>query len=143
MKKVPDCSIHNSITMLGRDKVLLGRCWGPSPQLKSVEFSFLPNVIHESGSWCSSAAGFLLKTSVPLTPLFLLTFTWKSITCTHNDCPRASNRFPSENEQKLRSERYTRFVFCRIPRQLPLHPLSDRRRRPELKSDELLTFGGG
>ena len=33
--------------MLGRDKVLLGRCWGLSPQLKSVEFSFLPNVIHE------------------------------------------------------------------------------------------------
>ena len=47
MKKVPNCSIHNSITMLGRDKVLLGRCWGLSPQLKSVEFSFLPNVIHE------------------------------------------------------------------------------------------------
>ena len=33
--------------MLGRDKVLLGRCWGPGPQLKSVEFSFLPNVVHE------------------------------------------------------------------------------------------------
>ena len=33
--------------MLGRDKVLLGRCWGLSPQLKSVEFSFLPNVVHE------------------------------------------------------------------------------------------------
>ena len=47
MKKVPNCSIHNSITMLGRDKVLLGRCWGLSPQLKSVEFSFLPNVVHE------------------------------------------------------------------------------------------------
>ena len=47
MKKVPNCSIHNSITVLGRDKVLLGRCWGPGPQLKSVEFLFLPNVVHE------------------------------------------------------------------------------------------------
>ena len=47
MRKVPNCSIHNSITVLGRDKVLLGRCWGPGPQLKSVEFSFLPNVVHE------------------------------------------------------------------------------------------------
>ena len=47
MKKVPNCSIHDSITMLGRDKVLLGRCWGLSPQLKSVEVSFLPNMVHE------------------------------------------------------------------------------------------------
>ena len=38
---------HDSIAMLGRDKVLLGRCWGLSPQLKSVEVLFLPNVIHE------------------------------------------------------------------------------------------------
>ena len=44
---MPNCSIHNSITMLGRDYVLLGRCWGLSPQLNSVEVSFLPNVVHE------------------------------------------------------------------------------------------------
>ena len=47
MKKVSNYSIHDSIAMLGRDKVLLGRCWGLSPQLKPVEILFLPNVVHE------------------------------------------------------------------------------------------------
>ena len=71
--------------MLGRDKVLLGRCWGLSPQLKSVEFSFLPNVVHEFQSILyvkplkkvlhfMGSGPFTAKTDSPLTPLFVLIF---------------------------------------------------------------------